>query len=141
MATRPLVANFSTASSPCAKIKRHGWVKPKRGYDKLNVDGSFDPDLLEGAYGAVLRDSTSKFIGAGNGKLEWCGDVLLMTEATTLRLGLNLAATLGCNRLKVNSDNDEVSETIINGGWSYGLATAIFDDCYHSACDSSHVIF
>ena len=66
-----------------AKIKHHGWVKPKRGYVKLYVDGSFDPDVVHGAYGAVLRDSTGKFIGARNGKLEWCGDAL-MAEATAL---------------------------------------------------------
>jgi hypothetical protein len=35
---------------------RHGWVKPKEGYVKLNVDASFDPDRGTRATSAIIRD-------------------------------------------------------------------------------------
>ena len=101
---------------------------------KLNVDASFDHDLLEGTMGAVLRDDKGRFIAGGNGKIDYCADVL-MAEALALKFGLNLAQRAGCNRLIINSDNLEVIETMQDGGQSAGAAAAIFDDCYHYACD------
>ena len=64
-----------------------------------------------------------------------------MAEALALWFGLNLATTVGCNRIEVNSDNIEVIETMKNGGRSFGLAAAVFDDIYHLACDFPHIIF
>lgn len=58
-----------------------------------------------------------------------------------LRFGLNLATTVGCNRIEVNSENVEVIETMKNSGGSLGIAAAIFDDSYNLACDFPHVIF
>ncbi|XBI08586.1 hypothetical protein VPH35_136294 [Triticum aestivum] len=58
-----------------------------------------------------------------------------MAEALTLKFGLNLAQWAGCNHLIINSDNLEVVETMQDGGQSAGAAAAIFDDCYHYACD------
>ncbi|XBH53648.1 hypothetical protein VPH35_076109 [Triticum aestivum] len=58
-----------------------------------------------------------------------------MAEALALEFGLTLAQRAGCNRLIINSDNLEVIETMQDGGQSAGAAVAIFDDCYHYACD------
>ena len=44
---------------------------------------------------------------------------------------------MGCNRLIINSDNLEVIYTMQDGGQSAGAAAAIFDDCFHYACDFS----
>ena len=67
-------------------------------------------------------------------EIDYCADVL-MAEALALKFGLNLAQRAGCNRLIINSDNLEVIETMQDGGQSAGAAAAIFDDCYHYACD------
>ncbi|KAM3402325.1 hypothetical protein ACQJBY_006310 [Aegilops geniculata] len=58
-----------------------------------------------------------------------------MVEALALKFGLTLAQRAGCNRLVINSDNMEVIETMDDGGQSAGATAAIFDDCYHYACD------
>ncbi|XBI46309.1 hypothetical protein VPH35_110595 [Triticum aestivum] len=58
-----------------------------------------------------------------------------MAEALALKFGLSLAQRTGCNRIIINSDNMEVIETMNEGGRSSGAATAIFDDCFHLACD------
>lgn len=56
MGIRALAANFVNASSPKASMKRGGWSNPPTGFVKLNVDASFDHDLLRGTIGPVLRD-------------------------------------------------------------------------------------
>ncbi|KAF6983397.1 hypothetical protein CFC21_001594 [Triticum aestivum] len=58
-----------------------------------------------------------------------------MGEVLALKFGLTLAQRVGCNRLIINSDNLEVIETMQDGGQSTGAAAAIFDDCFHYACD------
>jgi hypothetical protein len=107
---------------------------------KLNVDASFNYDLLEGTAGAIIRDDRGNFISAGNWKIDFCYDVLT-AEASALRYGLSLAQTVGCNKVIINSDNLEVVNTMNEGGRSAGPAAAIFDDCYHMACDFLHTSF
>ncbi|KAM3275123.1 hypothetical protein ACQJBY_043852 [Aegilops geniculata] len=58
-----------------------------------------------------------------------------MAEALALKFGLTLAQRAGCNRLIINSDNLEVIDTMNDGGQPAGAAAAIFDDCFHYACD------
>ena len=98
MGIRALAANFVNASSPKASMKRGGWSNPPSGFVKLNVDASFDHDLLRGTIGAVVRDDKGRFIGGGNGKIDWCVDVL-MAEVLVLKFGLSLAQRTGCNRI------------------------------------------
>jgi hypothetical protein len=81
------------------------------GFVKLNVDAPFDHDELRGTIGVVLRDDRGKFIAGGNGKIDWCTDVLA-AEALVLRYGLSMAQRMGWNRLVINSDNLEVIETM-----------------------------
>ncbi|XBI16545.1 hypothetical protein VPH35_058786 [Triticum aestivum] len=64
-----------------------------------------------------------------------------MAEALALKFGLTLAQRAGCNRLIRNSDNMEVIDTMNDGGQSAGAAAAIFDDCFHYACDFVTVRF
>lgn len=57
-----------------------------------------------------MKDDKRKFAG-GNGKIDRCADVLT-AEALALRFGLSLAQRAGCNRLVINSDNQEVIDTM-----------------------------
>lgn len=84
-----LTTNFFNASSPKASIRKEGCSHPPRDFIKLNVDASFDHDLLRGTIGAVLRDGKGNFIAGGNSKIDHCSDVL-MAEAMALRFGLTL---------------------------------------------------
>ena len=67
MGIRALTANFVNASSPKTSMKRGGWSSPPTGFVKLNIDASFDHDLLRGTIGAVLSDDKGRFIRGGNG--------------------------------------------------------------------------
>ena len=43
-----LTTNFVNVLSPKAYVKTESWSCPPRGFVKLNVDASFDHDLLRG---------------------------------------------------------------------------------------------
>ena len=49
-----LTKKIVNALSPKASLKKESWSCPPRGFVKLNVDASFDHDLLRGSMGAVL---------------------------------------------------------------------------------------
>lgn len=59
----------------------------------------------------------------------------------TLKYGLPLAKSIGCNCLIINLDNMEVTETLKNGASFAGAAAATFDDFYHMSCEFPHVLF
>lgn len=114
LAIRGLSANFTIACAHNAKIHSSGWEKPPKGYVKLNVDAGFDQDLLQGSVGAIVRDQNGQFIAATNEKIEISYD-LNMAEALAVRFGMNLAKTLGCSKVVINSDNLEVVEALKTG--------------------------
>ncbi|XBJ23654.1 hypothetical protein VPH35_001739 [Triticum aestivum] len=58
-----------------------------------------------------------------------------MEEALALKFGLTLVQRAGCNLIIISSDNLEVIETMQDRGQSTDAAAAIFDDCFHYACD------
>ncbi|KAE8785137.1 Mitochondrial outer membrane porin [Hordeum vulgare] len=89
------------------KGKRNLWTRPPPGFTKLNVDASFDPDLLQDTVGVVLHDNAGKFIATSNSVIGVCLDVF-MAEALAFRFGLNLATSVGYNTLILNSDNTDV---------------------------------
>ena len=60
-----LTANFVTASSLKASMKRGVGLALEWAFVKLNVDASLDHGLLRGTMGAVLRDDKGKFIVGG----------------------------------------------------------------------------
>ena len=68
---------------------------------KLNVDASFDHDLFRCTMGPVLGDDKGGFIAEGNGKINYCADVL-MAKALALKFGPTLAQRAGCNHLIIN---------------------------------------
>ncbi|KAE8797861.1 hypothetical protein D1007_27001 [Hordeum vulgare] len=134
LSVRALAENFAAALDRFQKGKRNPWTRPPPGFTKLNVDASFDPDLLQGTVDAVLRDNAGKLIAASNSIIGVCLDVF-MAEALALRFGLNLAMSVGCNKLIVNSDNANVIDSMQEGDNFCDTAAAILDDCYHMARD------
>ena len=103
------------------------------------MDASYDVDSLQGTVGVVLRDSSGKFLAAGNNRAGDCMDVF-MAEALALRFGMHLASSVGCTRVIVNSDSMDVI-TAKDGGITSGSSAAILDDCFHMARDFTHVRF
>jgi ribonuclease HI len=90
-------------------------------------------DDLRSITGALIRDSKGNFVAASN-KLEFVHDVLL-AEIQALKHGLILAQSMGCNRIICCSDNMDVIQAMIDGGFSNGVTVPIVDDCYHLASE------
>jgi hypothetical protein len=108
-------------------LARHGWMKQKEDFVKLNVDAGFDLDSGSGSSRAIIRDDRRFFLAAS------CCGILFVSYASTvearaLRDGLILEGQVGC-RLEVNSDCIEVIEVMQNGGNSFDLAAAIYEEC------------
>ena len=71
MGARAITANYVNAHSPKATSKIRGWSRPPMGIVKLNVDVSFDHDLLRSTAGAVLRDDKGRFTVGRNLRIDW----------------------------------------------------------------------
>ena len=84
---------------------------------KLNVEAGFDPDLLDGTVGAIIRDHNGKFIPEANEKVHFCFDSF-SAVAIAVRFGLNLARIVGCSKIEVMSDNAELVASLQDGSLS-----------------------
>lgn len=62
-----------------------------------------------------------------------------MAEALALRFGLNLATSVGCAKVIVNSDSTDVIMAMQDGGNTSGSSVAILDNCFHMARDFTYV--
>jgi ribonuclease HI len=123
-----LALNYSRAKKRMTGIDRHGWVKPKENFVKLNVDAGFNADAGTGSTGAILRDDSGAFLAASCCGIPFISDPS-SAEARALRDGLILAGQIGCNRIEVNSDCMDVIEVMNQGGNSFGPAAAIYEEC------------
>ena len=115
-------------------MRKERWAPPIGDCVKINVDASFDPDILRGTTGAVIRDKKGKFIAACNACLDMVQDVL-SAEALALKHGLFLAESMGCNRVAVSSDNSELIEIMKNERPPTGIAAAIYHDFFSMESD------
>jgi hypothetical protein len=75
---------------------------------KFNVDARSDIDTPKGNTGGVARNHKGQFIAACN-SIDYVHDAL-SAEAQKTKQGLQLAKSLGCNRIIINSDNHEVDK-------------------------------
>lgn len=53
---------------------------------------------------------------------------------------MNLARTVGCSKIEINSDSAEVI-TALQDGNSSSIASFTFDDCYYMSLDFNHIIY
>ena len=121
-------------------ITRHGWVRPRTDFVKLNVDAGFIADAGKGSTGAVIKDENGYFLAGCCRGLPFVSDPAT-AEAYALRDGLILAGQIGCNRIEVNSDCVEVIDVMKNGGNSLGPAAAMYEECTLLCRSFTKVIF
>ena len=98
------------------------------GITKINVDAAYDMDQGRGSMGVIARDTGGKFVAASCKEIHFVTDPF-MAEAYAFREGLSIAQFLGCNKFIIQSDNSQVIDTMMDGGFSATSSAAIFDDC------------
>jgi ribonuclease HI len=108
--------------------KEQGWKRPPEGELLLNVDASYSPERGSGGTGAIIRDSTGSFVGARVSFYEFMSDAAT-AEVTALREGLVLAQTMGCNRIRIQSDCLKVVETMRQGGFTATISGPVYEQC------------
>jgi ribonuclease HI len=110
-------------STPCQE-----WSRPPSRIIKVNVDGSFHPDVHAGSTGAVLRDHDGRFVAASSSFLPNIASVAV-AEAMAMREGLRLKNHMGCNNIQVESDSMETVEACTGEATWWNESSAIFADC------------
>jgi hypothetical protein len=79
------------------------WIRPPRGFAKVNVDAAISKNSSKALAAAVARDEDGKFLGTSALILEGCADPET-TEVVVCREGLALASDLDLQTLRVASD-------------------------------------
>ncbi|KAJ8762734.1 hypothetical protein K2173_012226 [Erythroxylum novogranatense] len=82
------------------------WQPPALGWTKLNVDGAVDPLTGATAVGGVLRSTNGSWLAGFAHNLDICS--VTNAELWGLLDGLQIAWSLGINKVKVESDNMSV---------------------------------
>lgn len=59
-----LTLNYVPVRKKKQGIVRHGWVKPREDFVKLNVDAGFCADSGSGSTGAIIRDDRGFFVAS-----------------------------------------------------------------------------
>ena len=119
-----LAIKYLRVTKKSAKVQS-GWKKPPEDFVLLNVDASFNHTRSSGSTGAVLRDSAGSFVAAAVNCFEHVLDAP-MAEAMALREGMALAQMIGCSKLVIHSDCQEVVQTMQQGGLSTMASAPIF---------------
>jgi ribonuclease HI len=83
------------------------WCKPPENVLKVNIDGSFKPNEMNGSWGFLIRDSDGDLVKTGRGKVDnlWSA---LHSELIACLQGLQIAADLGIGQLILETDAQEV---------------------------------
>jgi hypothetical protein len=79
------------------------WIRPPRGFAKVNVDTVISKNSSKALAVAVARDEDGNFLGASALILEGCADPEI-TEVVVCREGLALASGLDLQTVRVASD-------------------------------------
>lgn len=121
-----LTTNYKLSLKKTVRIRK-GWSSPPEGTLLMNTDAAFDSSLNNGSTGVVIRDDKGGVVAAANHYLNHVVDAQ-MAEAYALKHGLELAQSLGMNRIQIQTDCLEVVETMKDGGFSANSAAAIYDE-------------
>ena len=79
-------------------IRSAGWKAPPPGQLKINSDGSFIQETLQGSWGFIIRDHEGDGVLAGAGRLGSIPDALT-TEAATCAQALQAATDYGISHV------------------------------------------
>jgi hypothetical protein len=114
MSVLAIAANSAKAHEG-KKVQAIRWSKPDRHQIKLNVDGYFFSEFMNGAAGAILRDYKGQFIAATSIFLQNTSSAMA-AEARAMKEGLTLAVQLGCSNIIAESDSMDIIEECTGRG-------------------------
>ena len=107
------------------ETSEHKWTRPDPNFIKLNFDASFHVDDGLGATAAILHDAKGIFVAAQCRFIQNAADAMTV-EAMAMRDGLNLANSLGFNRVGAESDSLNLVNYCQGQAQWWDAATTIF---------------
>ena len=117
------------------------WSPPPVDYYKVNCDGVFLSEYNKGGWGFVIRDHEGQFVAAGAGSEEHLMSAEHSETIACLK-GLELAASLGMQRIIVETDAAVVAKAMEDPGFDRSPLGAIFREIrarmVSSVCSISH---
>jgi ribonuclease HI len=140
MSILAIASNSAKAMTSCRPSTDVRWSKPLPRQVKVNVDASFFEDSRSGAVGAVLRDYQGQFIAASCKFIPHVNSAM-MAEAMTMKEGLNLAISKGCNSVIAEGDSMETIQACSGSDVWWTEPAAIYADCVDLATQIGQVSF
>ena len=107
---------------------------------KVNVDATFHEDEGMGATATVIRDEKAKILAAQCKLIPYVADVVT-TEALAMMNELELANSLGFNRVEAESDSLNILKCYQGQNQWWDAAAAIFAECTDVTTSIGNVIF
>ena len=135
-----IASNYEKAFTKTFRPQEYKWVKPNPKFVKVNVDAAYYQDEGMGATSVIIRDEKGNFIAATCKFIPFAADVVT-TEAMAMRDGLELANSLGFNRLEAESDSMHVINFCTGQSRWWDAAAAIFAECVDTATLIGKVIY
>jgi len=89
------------------------WIPPPKGFIKVNCDGAYTYDGKKAAAGGVIRDSEGEFLFAFSSVLRV--DSAAEAELFAIKLGMEIAISMGYNNIVVESDSLTAVQLINRG--------------------------
>nr|AAP52527.2 retrotransposon protein, putative, unclassified [Oryza sativa Japonica Group]AAX95549.1 hypothetical protein [Oryza sativa Japonica Group] len=106
------------------------WERPKDGWMKLNVDGSFDASSGKGGLGMILRNSAGDIIFTSCKPLERCNNPL-ESELRACVEGLKLAIHWTLLPIQVETDCASVVQLLQGTGRDFSVLANIIHEARH----------
>ena len=123
-----ITSNYQRAMAKIVVTEEERWLKPDPKFIKLNVDAAFFAEQGVGATAAIIRDERGIFLAAQCKFIPYAADAMT-SEAMAMRDGLNLANSLGFQRVEAESDSLTVINCCSGQSTWWDAAAAIFAEC------------
>ena len=88
-----------------------GWKAPPPGQLKINSDGSFIQETMQGSWGFIVGDHEGDGVLAGAGRLGSIPDAMT-TEAAACAQALQAAADYGISHVQVDVDSIALQQAL-----------------------------
>ena len=115
-----------------------GWKAPPPGQLKINSDGSFIQETMQGSWGFIVGDHEGDGVLAGAGRLGSIPDAMT-TEAAACAQALQAAADYGISHVQVEVDSTALQQALQSSSMDLATCGMLLSDtrsllCEHFVC-------
>lgn len=109
------------------KMENVQWTVPPFGKLKINLDGSFVPDSLQGSWGFVVRDHVGSAVLAGAGNLGLIPDAIT-AEVAACAKALQEATDHGISQIQIETDSIVLKQALQSSSMDFATCGMLIGD-------------